>query len=397
MKTCLMLSVFLLLISTAHALDPDSTFQQARELAVKGKYIESEAKLLEIINLYPEYTDVQVYLARVLAWQKKYDESDYRLYEVDQSSRNIDWWTVYSQNALWQNNHEESLRRVDQAPESMLDDPDLALIKGRALYLNGQPNEAIDFLNSKKEILNEKGLELLAFLNYRISGNYLGLNVHYAFYEQNDGLFYQARGGFLLKRTQVEIRLNHGKRFDLTGNMAELIAYPVLSYNFYIMMAGGISDKTIYPVWYAAIEPHLILSGGWEVSAGGRYLEYIDNDITIATISVSKYLNDWLASLRANYVFRSLNNGLSVNATATYFFTNRYHKMQFNAGAGQYVPETQDLSLPTGISTWWAGAEYIFPVYKRHHLNFRGEIAREKPEGVNSWRLSIFSGYLYFF
>jgi YaiO family outer membrane protein len=397
MKVCLLLiSLFFFYYQTS-AMDPDLAYKEARELAVQGKYTAAELRLKNIILQYPEYWDVHIYLARIQAWQNKFEQSDHRLYEVEEPYRNTEWWVVYTQNKLWQNDPEGTLQRIARVPENMLTDPDLALIKGRALYLNGDYQQAITFLESNTEHLNERGHNLLLFLKRRMAGNYAGMDAHYAFYEFNDGFFIQGRGGFQLRKMQIELRLNHGRRFNTTGNMAEIEAYAFPLDRLYIMMGGGISDQTIYPGWYAAVEPYVTFPAGLELSAGGRFMHFEDNNATVVTANATLYFGDWLGSIRTSYLFSDINDGFSVNAVASYFFIDRYHKLQFNAGGGHYVPETVDLSLPTGINTWWGGAEYIFPVYNLHHLSFRGEVARESPAGHNTWRVSIISGYVYLF
>jgi hypothetical protein len=60
----------------------DDRFKEARELAFSGKRLAAIDSLESILVDDPEYSDVRVFMARVLAWNKQYDESIKQLHIV---------------------------------------------------------------------------------------------------------------------------------------------------------------------------------------------------------------------------------------------------------------------------------------------------------------------------
>ena len=53
--------------------DPNALFQQAREMEFAGKREDSKRLCLKILEQYPDYSDVRVFLGRLQAWDAEYD------------------------------------------------------------------------------------------------------------------------------------------------------------------------------------------------------------------------------------------------------------------------------------------------------------------------------------
>ncbi len=90
-------------------------------------------------------------------------------------------------------------------------------------------------------------------------------------------------------------RVNYAQRFDLDGFQYEIDAYPLIGDRGYAYLNYGYSDDPLFPKHRFGAEIFQGLTGGWEVSAGVRHLQF-DEEVTLFTGSIGKYWgNRWLA------------------------------------------------------------------------------------------------------
>ena len=62
----------------APAIDTDSLFKQAQELAFKGKYKDSRQLSRQVLQVAPAYLDASLLIARTYAWEQQYDPDRFR-------------------------------------------------------------------------------------------------------------------------------------------------------------------------------------------------------------------------------------------------------------------------------------------------------------------------------
>jgi len=82
--TRILLAVFLVTSAaqSQERFDPDDAFRQARQMGFNGNYEESSRLCLKILEQYPNYSDVRVFLGRLHAWNEQYDLARQTLLQV---------------------------------------------------------------------------------------------------------------------------------------------------------------------------------------------------------------------------------------------------------------------------------------------------------------------------
>jgi|SRR6056297_432731 len=108
-------------------------------------------------------------------------------------------------------------------------------------------------------------------------------------------------------------RLNIGHRFDLTDYQGEVDYWPKFSENWYGYVNLGFSSGDLFPELRAGAELYRALPKGFEASLGFRYLKFSEDDVTIFTGSLGKYIGNWL--LIGRPYFTPQDSGISSSFT----------------------------------------------------------------------------------
>src|SRR6056297_3480264 len=89
-KLLLFLIINSLLIFGQAQFNADQVFKEAREAAFAGDRVEAIELCQEILQHYPEYYDVRLFLARVYAWEKQYQKAREEVQQVlKQDKKNL--------------------------------------------------------------------------------------------------------------------------------------------------------------------------------------------------------------------------------------------------------------------------------------------------------------------
>lgn len=114
-------------------------------------------------------------------------------------------------------------------------------------------------------------------------------------------------------------RANYAERFGAAGMQGELEAYPRLSRRAYAYLNLGYSEAAVFPRWRSGAELYVNLPRAWELSAGYRQLRFEDDDVTLLTGTVARYVGNYWISLRpfARVGASSAGEGREVSGTVT--------------------------------------------------------------------------------
>ncbi len=271
--------------------DPEQEYLRIRETAFKGNYEEAGIAARKLLEAHPSYGDVRVLLARILAWQKKYDEA-----------------------------------------EAVID-----------TLLAKEPQNA-DALEVRRDITLWSKANTPVSTDLRAGYSFDFFNVPYYRFWQ----VFRAGAGHRFSWGTAAAYLNTGNIalgedpvIHATEPQFEAEAYPVLSKKNYAYLDYAYSPGSYFPTHRAAVELWQILPAGWAVSAGLNYY-YFDRDIFIALVSVEKYIKKYWFSGKCYVYFKD-------NGPTTSFYLNarRYSNdtdyLQLTLGTGTAPDEPFDI------------------------------------------------------
>lgn len=130
--------IFCYAVIFSQTLDVDERFAEARKLAFDGKRLEAIQSLSDILNKYPDYADVRVFLARVYAWEKSYElAKDELLYVLQKRPDNKEAMDALSDVEFWSGNPHEALKWVNKYLELDPDDEKLIAKKEKIIKALG--------------------------------------------------------------------------------------------------------------------------------------------------------------------------------------------------------------------------------------------------------------------
>ena len=278
----------------------DDRFKEARELAFAGNRLAAIDSLESILVEDPDYSDVRVFMARVLAWNKQYDSSIKNLQIVlEKNNRKRSALITLIDVYTWIGEYETALEYCNKALDYYAPYPELLIKKAKLLKDLKRDDEAatvisqlLDLFPSNSEALSlESSLSDVAILNkatvqYGIDLFSVASPWHLAYGEYSRKVNF----GTLI------FRLSYGHRFSKSGVQIESDGYINIRSGTYVYANVGYSGSSIFPTFRFGIEPYQNLPSGFEVSLGLRYLDFTTSNATIFTGSLGKYIsNFWLA------------------------------------------------------------------------------------------------------
>jgi YaiO family outer membrane protein len=340
----LTLSAWLLLttFSQAQTIDPEVEFIRIRDLAFSGLLTEAEESALILVDSFPTYNDAKVLLARIYAWQKKYDPALGIIESVLTDDRaNTDAAEAKGDILRWiagDKAEAEEAERRRMAEEAETERRRMAeeaeAFRSDSLALEAHKKAISDSLIAARK------MEIFA-------GYYFDtFSEPYSRFWQ----VYRAGGGYLTRYGKVLGAINTGHLIAggtgatrATDIQLEAEAYPVISPSLYGWLNYAWSPGDYFPGHRASAEIWYSVGSGWVASSGLNYY-YFDRNIFISTISAEKYLGSWWFSGRLYFYFKDsgITNSLFVNARK-YFNDTDY--LQLTAGTGTAPDEPFDIRI----------------------------------------------------
>jgi len=354
----------------------DIRFEEARELAFSGSRLAAIDSCKSILVEYPDYNEVRVFMARVLAWDKKFDEAtkDIKIVlsekEDDQEALNaiID---VYN----WSGKFNSSLRYCNIALDYYSSNPDFLIKKAVVLKKLNRKKEEAGVVNQLLIIYpsNQEGLKLQEELYKTALLNQISLNYkadlfngatpwHLAYLE------YARKFNF----GTLFLRTNYGYRFRKSGWLFESDGYINIRNGTYTYLNAGYSGSSIFPKWRVAIEPYQVLPYSFELSLGFRYFEFTNAAVRLYTGSLGYYYGNYWFAYRFYLAPKSSSTNYSseIYIRRYLFDTDNYLTLRIGLGLVSYSKfEDQQFN---GIGSKSAALEFQLLISNLTFL--RGEI-----------------------
>lgn len=113
-------------------------------------------------------------------------------------------------------------------------------------------------------------------------------------------------------------RLNHAARFAAQAFQLEVDAYPSWPGRGYAYLSAGYGAGAPFPRLRLAGEAYAVLPRAFEVSVGGTYLDFEDDEVPIVTGALGKYSGNYWFSLRPYWL--PDRSDFSIGLTARRYF-----------------------------------------------------------------------------
>ena len=324
--------------------DPEEGFEVMRRAASAKDY--KEARLIghRLLEDNPAYYDVSVYLARVYAWELKYDSGYAILNEVLEKVPGLpDAHVAYVDLCYWENDW-EMLETVARDALNFTDSEDVRAKYALALYKNGKIQQS---LSEADTVLaanpdhtlarNTRKIAMIESENPEVFG-------HYSFdYFQEPWIrrwhMLTVGGVYPFSFGKLVPYINAGTNSggDTFSNSSDiqfnLESYIILGQRNYMLAGYGISPGKFFPRHNAILEVWQILPAGFAVSAGARYF-YWDSHFIFWSLGIEKYLGDYWFALK-NYLFHK-DYGFSSShyLTGRRYFGGRHDYLSLTLGYG---------------------------------------------------------------
>lgn len=381
----------------------DAAFQEAYDLALGGEHGSAQRILEDVLHGDPENIEARSLLANIYSREGQYDLARPQFNRLTSENReDVNVWTAAIMNELHAKNNATALGLAQKALLYVKRDTvEINRLKAIALqgivetsYSNeGWHNQESgiplatgpngdagtgDKVGDGEEERPVKDTEEKNVLRNRIdfSNSVTVFDQHY------DPMLYssiswkhQTRAGSLIPR------INYSNRLGKNGLQYDLDLYPIFSKRLYAYLNYGYSNSTIYPRHKVGGDLYVNLPGAFEFSAGGRYIVFETQDVSVITNSLGHYRGNYYFSLRSYITPRP--DGLtqfSGNLLVRKYLRDAENYFGLNVGMG-YSPELRQI-----ISGEELLAETMLYV-ESQRLGFEYQFTGKK--GQNAYRANI--------
>lgn len=225
----------------------------------------------------------------------------------------------------------------------------------------------------------------------------IGVDYEYEFFGDGDGdldPWHMVSGelGHRFSGGTVIGRVNWGRRFGREGMQYEVDAYPKLGRGTYMYLNAGVSSDDIFPDRRFGAQIYRSVGNGFELSIGGRLLQFDATDVKIYTGSVGKYAGNWYVTLTPTFADSDSRDNVSASGQLMVrrYFADADDYAGFRANFGQ-VPETDILlQQQVDLQSWSVRFERQRAF---GHILVRGFVGyREQDLAIDRSRDSIVTG-----
>jgi YaiO family outer membrane protein len=293
---------FIILSKAQEITDTDSLFRQAQKLAFEGAYQESREMSRKILKITPEHFDAAILMGRTYAWQQEYDSARIILNAVLEKMPATDVLFALAQVERWTGNMNESLDYVNKGLEYDSCNPELLLLKSRALQSQNQLNEAMEVL--EEALLcnpdNDKVTTQLARMKRAQMVNQMMLNYQITTFSQQSSARHFANLEYMHTSPigKYIVRGSYAEQNELQSLQAELETYLKIDQKTNLFLSGGISDGKLFASYRAGAEIFYLFPYKIESSIGARGLFFPEETVVLYTGHVGKYFKKNWISLR---------------------------------------------------------------------------------------------------
>lgn len=284
----------------------DSSLAKLSSLAEKGHYAEAENYCRQLIGQFPQNTDYQVYYARLKSWQKQYDEAlkiCHSLLAKDSSLTEV--YDVASAVSLWAGNCTQAEAFAALGLKKSGDKKTFLMHRAKALSICGRHDEA---LMLAEELRNtdptDASLRNFYLREYDLT-HPNQFTLRYLHVPDDNWNFGTAEYLRKSKRMSWLGRVTYGTTYS-TNYHVEAESYPILSSRSYGFIGVGMSpDNGVFPLLKLGAEYYHTIRRKLELSAGGRYMKFKNDDVSILHLQAAIYLQRWMITARPFVVLQN--------------------------------------------------------------------------------------------
>ena len=303
--------------------------------------------LEEHLTVKPTDSDAITLHGTLLSWEGRYVEARSDLTKVLAAHPgHHDALRALINAEMWSDHPAEAERLAREALALELGDPDLILVRVRALTAMKRLREAGDLAATavRMDPTNRRAADLGEDVADSLRQWKMSLGHSSQWFsdgrtpwnEDQMSLSRQTRTG------SVIARFSNASRFGEQSRQGEIDYYPHLRRGTYAYLNFGYSpDAGLYPRYRAAGDIYQSLGHGLEVTAGYRRLSF-GSGINIYTAAVTRYQGSWMFTGRTYLTPDSVGTSHSMHFSVRRYFGERLSYWSAGGGWG---------SSPTGIAT----------------------------------------------
>jgi len=320
----------------------EDLFKNARTAAFDKKDYAAAIELSkQALAISPNYTDVQIFMARNYVWSDQYDSARKILANVVQRKpAYIDGWSAAIDVELWDDKYTVALRLCDKGLQQEPDNKELLLKKAKALKNLERYQEAASVVKQllKTDANNTEAKALGNRLKDESYKNKMGISYDYTYFDKQFSDPWHIVSLDYTRQTNVGSftgRINYANRFKENGVQFEADAYPHISKTFYSYASVGYSSNVgVFPKYRGGFSLYANLPKSFEAEAGVRYL-YFTSNTWIYTAYLGKYYKNWLFGARTYLTPGSSSISQSYSLSARYYYSgNADNLIALTVGSG---------------------------------------------------------------
>ena len=300
--------------------NPDTSFENARNLAFNEQRKQAQDTLRHILTKYPNYDEIRSFLATTYSWDGDYKKARTEFNSIlEKDSKSKETWTAAINNELWADLPYAALSLSNKALKIFPEDADILYLKASAQENTENPTEALQTVELilAKNPEHQKAQNYKESLNKVLRKNSIGINSSVDLYSSvfDPMQYYSLKYSRKTKYGSISPKLNVNRRFNEVGAQVEVDFYPKIRKGLYAYLNVGISNSFLFPDVRYGAELYQSLPKSFEISAGFRTLKY-SSTTNIYTGSVGWYTGNSYWSIRP--YFTPSETGTSGSATLTY-------------------------------------------------------------------------------
>lgn len=326
----------------AQSADPDVLFRQALDLP-RDRREEAKALCRKALEGHPDYHDVRIQLARMEAWDGRYEEARREIgYVLKRQPGNLEAREAAMDFEVWADRETEALRLCNEG--LALDPASLPLHRRRARLLKATGD--LERAQMETEVVlaavpDDQAMRLLRDdLRELRQRSKVTLSYTYDHFSETFEPWrqYGLGVGHRFDFGSVNVNFNRAWRFGSWGSQYEVEAYPHLGEGTYAWLEAARSTDSIFPKFRDGAEVFHNFSHGIEASLGFRHLHFDGSQVTLYTAMGAKYLGNALYALRIYVTPGTSGTSKSGSLSGRWFGSDPDNYLNASVGTG-YSPD----------------------------------------------------------
>ncbi len=256
----------------------ETVYKQARTFAAEQRLDTAIILMKKACSAQPHDMDMQLYLARLYAWKKDFDNAQFStLIVLEKQPKNPDALLVLADIYLWSKQWDNLEKHTQNVLNSAWAIDSIPFIQKYAYGLVEQSR----FADAEKLLfpVRDRLFSLWDMVKLKLIVN--TLSVHYIYYNfktQTDWNVTEVEYSRQFQKIAFIGSLNYAHRFNRTGSQFMAQAFPKIGNRAYMWLLAGISDGKTFPDLVYGSSFFVNIKKYWEVEAGIRFFKVKNNE-----------------------------------------------------------------------------------------------------------------------